>query len=119
MPKLAAFPKAYLNQLCLDGTMTLQEWVDLASTLDVDGLEFYAGFLELRQPQSWPTARSMVEDKGLAIPMLCASPDFTHPDAAFRQEQIGRQKGWIDMTADLGRPVLPGPVGTTSSGSLP
>ena len=102
MPKLAAFPKAYLNQLCLDGTMTLREWVDLAATLDVDGLEFYAGFLEVQQSRSWPTARSLVEDKGLTIPMLCASPDFTHPDAAFRQEQIARQKQWIDMTTALG-----------------
>jgi hypothetical protein len=39
MPKLAAFPKAYMNALVRDGTMTLREWVDLAAPLGVDGLE--------------------------------------------------------------------------------
>ena len=43
-----------------------------------------------------------MEDKGLQIPMLCCSPDFTHPDAKFRQSQIDAEKRWIDMTAVLG-----------------
>jgi sugar phosphate isomerase/epimerase len=38
----------------------------------------------------------------MTIPMLCCSPDFTHPDAAFRQAQIDLEKGWIDMSAALG-----------------
>ena len=39
--------------------------------------------------------------------MLCCSPDFTHPDPAFRQQQIEQEKRWIDMTAALGGEVLP------------
>ena len=34
--------------------------------------------------------------------MVCCSPDFTHPDAAFREVEIAKQKGWIDMTHTLG-----------------
>jgi sugar phosphate isomerase/epimerase len=34
--------------------------------------------------------------------MLCCSPDFTHPDAAFRAEQVRRETHWIDMAAELG-----------------
>ena len=34
--------------------------------------------------------------------MLCCSPDFTHPDPAFRQKQIEQQKFWIEMTSALG-----------------
>ena len=41
MPKLAAFPKAYLDNLCVDRTMSISEWIDMSSTLRVDGLEFY------------------------------------------------------------------------------
>ena len=51
MPKLAAFPKAYMDQLCVDGSMTIRQWIELAATLDVDGLEFYTGFLELADPR--------------------------------------------------------------------
>jgi sugar phosphate isomerase/epimerase len=38
----------------------------------------------------------------MAVPMLCCSPDFTHPDPAFRQQQVDLEKGWIDMAAALG-----------------
>ena len=102
MPKLAAFPKAYMDQLVIDGSMSLGEWIELAATLDIDGLEFYSGFLEMKDPAAWPRFRKMTEDHGLSIPMLCASPDFTHPDAAFRTKQVEQQKRWIDMTAALG-----------------
>jgi sugar phosphate isomerase/epimerase len=102
MPQLAAFPKAYMDPMVVDGSMTIRQWVDLASTLDIDGLEFYCGFLELKDPKAWPESRRIVEDKGLTIPMLCCSPDFTHPDPKFRQQQIELEKGWIDMTVALG-----------------
>lgn len=102
MPKLAAFPKAFMQALCKDGSMKLSEWIDLASALDIDGLEWYAGFLEMEEESKWPVFRRMVEDKGKVIPMMCCSPDFTHPDPQFRQEQVARQKRWIDMTHVLG-----------------
>ena len=34
--------------------------------------------------------------------MMCCSPDFTHPDKAFRDAEIAKQKRWIDMTHALG-----------------
>ena len=102
MPKLAAFPKAYMDQLCIDGSMTIRQWIELAATLGVDGLEFYTGFLELADPQALLNSRKIAADHGLTIPMLCCSPDFTHPDPAFRREQVEREKRWIEMTAELG-----------------
>jgi sugar phosphate isomerase/epimerase len=102
MPKLAAFPKAYMDQLCVDGSMTIRQWIELAAKLEIEGLEFYAGFLELADPKSWRQSRLIAADLGLTIPMLCCSPDFTHPDPAFRRDQVEHEKHWIDMTAELG-----------------
>ena len=102
MPKLAAFPKAYLDDLCVHNTMSIRQWIELASTLDIDGLEFYSGFTELASPANWGESKRIAADKGLAIPMLCCSPDFTHPDPSFRQDQIDKEKRWIDMSAALG-----------------
>ncbi|MCX5659903.1 MAG: sugar phosphate isomerase/epimerase [Planctomycetota bacterium] len=102
MPRLAAFPKAFIDDLVLTGKMKLREWVAIAADLGLDGVEHYAGFIELREPAQWPAARKMAEDAGLCVPMLCCSPDFTHPDAAFRQQQIDLEKRWIDMAAALG-----------------
>ena len=39
MPRLAAFPKAFMQALCKDGTMRVAEWIDLAVELDIDDLE--------------------------------------------------------------------------------
>jgi sugar phosphate isomerase/epimerase len=102
MPKLAAFPKAYMTALCKDGSMSVSEWITLAATLKVQGLEWYAGFLEMADEQNWPRFRQEVEAHGMVIPMMCCSPDFTHPDPAFRANEIGKQKQWIDMTHTLG-----------------
>jgi sugar phosphate isomerase/epimerase len=102
MPKLAAFPKAFMQALCKDGTMKLSEWIDLGTKLDVDGLEWYAGYLEMADESKWPGFRKQVEDGGKVIPMMCCSPDFTHPDKAFRDKEIAKQKRWIDMTHTLG-----------------
>lgn len=102
MPKLAVFPKAYMNALCKDATMTVSDWIQLAAPLGVQGLEWYAGFLEMADRQNWPRFRAEVEDLGMVIPMVCCSPDFTHPDAAFRNQEIAKQKTWIDMTFELG-----------------
>lgn len=82
--------------------MKLSEWIDLACGLQIDGLEWYAGFLEMQDRGSWASFRKQVEDRGKVIPMMCCSPDFTHPDAAFRTREIEKQKFWIDMTHALG-----------------
>jgi len=102
MPRLAAFPKAFMVALCKEGTMTVSEWIQLASKLNVQGLEWYAGFLEMADEKNWSRFRKEVEDIGKVIPMMCCSPDFTHPDAAFREKEIAKQKRWIDMTRTLG-----------------
>ncbi|MEM9018736.1 MAG: sugar phosphate isomerase/epimerase family protein [Verrucomicrobiota bacterium] len=102
MPRLAAFPKAFMTALCRDGSMTVSEWIELAAPLEVEGLEWYAGFLEMEEEENWVRFRREVEDSGKVIPMVCCSPDFTHPDRNFREGEIAKQKRWIEMTETLG-----------------
>ena len=102
MPRLAVFPKAFMHALCKDGSMRVSEWIDLAAKLNVDGIEWYAGFLEMADQSNWQKFRTQVEDYGMVIPMMCCSPDFTSPDSSFRKAEIDKQKQWIDMTAALG-----------------
>jgi sugar phosphate isomerase/epimerase len=91
-----------MTALCKEGTMRVSEWIDLALKLDVDGLEWYAGFLEMADEKNWLLFRRQVEDGGKTIPMMCCSPDFTHPDPGFQAREIAKQKRWIDMTYALG-----------------
>lgn len=102
MPSLAAFPKAWMDQLCRTGTLSLDEWLDMAASLGIDGVELYSGMIDLQRPSDWPRWRAALDARGLVMPMLCCSPDFAHPDADFRRLEIEREKHWIDMTAALG-----------------
>jgi sugar phosphate isomerase/epimerase len=100
-PKLAAFPKCYMDELCVDHTMTLFDWIELAATLGVDGLEFYSGFLE-EDETFLKKVKAALEQHNLAMPMLCCSPDFTQPDPALLQKEIDLEKRMIEITAFFG-----------------
>ena len=100
-PRLAVFPKCYMDQLCVHHTMTLLEWIELASTLDVDGLEFYSGFL--RDDEIFlEEVKDALEKHKLAMPMLCCSPDFTQPDPVLLESEIEREKRMIELTGFFG-----------------
>jgi sugar phosphate isomerase/epimerase len=97
-PKLAAFPKAFMDELCVDKTMSVFDWIELASTLDLDGLEFYTGFCQ-SDPAWIGAVRAALEKKNLVMPMLCCSPDFT---ADHWEAEVEKERGWIELTAALG-----------------
>ncbi len=90
-----------MDQLCVDKTMTLLEWIELAATLGVDGLEFYSGFLN-SDNRFLAETRNALEQYNLQMPMLCCSPDFTQPDPVLLQDEIEREKQMIELTAFFG-----------------
>jgi sugar phosphate isomerase/epimerase len=100
-PKLAAFPKCYIDDLCVHQTMTLFDWIEMASTLGVDGLEFYSGFLK-DEPAFLEAVKDRLEKHGLQMPMLCCSPDFTQPNPELLNAEIEREKRMIELTAFFG-----------------
>jgi sugar phosphate isomerase/epimerase len=97
-PKLAAFPKGYMDELCVHRTMTLTDWIEIGATLEVQGLEFYSGFLQDDEVFLRRT-KALLEKHGLEMPMLCCSPDFTEPEPDLLAEQIAREKRMIKITA--------------------
>lgn len=100
--KLSAFPKCYMDALCVDRSMSVFDWIEMASDLEVDGLEMYPGFFTSVEDDYLDRVRQAIERHGMTMPMLCCSPDFTHPDADVRQAEIGRERRMIDVTARLG-----------------
>ncbi len=100
---LAAFPKCYLDDLVVHKTMSVEQWIERAAAeLDVDGLEFYWGFTPAEDGAEMDRLRALAEARGLAIPMMCYSPDFTQPDAATRAREVAQEQRAIEATARLG-----------------
>ena len=104
--KLAAFPKCYMDDLCIHRTMTIFDWIDLAGThlkqVGVTGLETYCGTLLSHDPVYLAEVKAAHDAVGLLAPMFCASPDFTSPDPAYRAAEIEKEKGMIVASAALG-----------------
>jgi len=98
---LAVFPKCFLDALVVHKTMTVEQWISGAATLNVDGLEFFWGFAP-REAAEIKRIRALVESKKLCIPMMCYSPDFTNPDPAVRKAEVEQEKRAIEVTAALG-----------------
>ena len=108
-PRLAAFPKCYLEEISTPGGRSAFDWVEEARRLDADGLEMYEGFLEETGDDYLDRLRDAIAAAGFAMPMLCCSPDFTRPDPADRRRAVDRQCEMIRVTrrlaGDLERPV--------------
>ncbi len=101
-PKLSAFPKCYLDKISHERAMSVFDWIEMAKSLDADGLEMYEGFFTSLEPVYLDSIRKALVDAGFEMPMLCCSPDFTHPDPAKRSSAIEYQKRMIEVAARLG-----------------
>lgn len=100
-PKIAVFPKGYMEEIS-DGRISLLEWIEMAGTLGADGLELYPLFLKEQGEEYLQQIKDAAKRQSLEIPMMCSSPDFTHPDPAFRRKEIEKMKQIIDVMAFLG-----------------
>ncbi len=102
--RISVFPKGDLDAIVVDHTMTVFDWITRARQLPIDGLELYSGMFD-------DTSKAFVDRVGDALvaadfemPMLCASPDFTHPDADERKRQVDREAEMIGIASALGGP---------------
>lgn len=102
--RISVFPKGELDAIAVERSMTVFEWVEKARVLPVEGLELYSGMF-------WETSDDFVDRVGEALdaagfemPMLCVSPDLTHPDAGRRSEEFDREVEMMRITARLGGP---------------
>lgn len=112
--KLAAYPKAFEQDIAGKRTLSLFTWVDMARQLDADGLEMYSGFFDSLDDAYLDSVGEALEKAGFVMPMMCCSPNFTHPDPDERKRQIDFEVEMIRVTRRLGGPdtvcrVLSGP----------
>jgi sugar phosphate isomerase/epimerase len=103
-PKISAFPKCYINQIAGTRTMSVFDWVNMAKTLDADGLEMYEGFFTSLDDAYIDSVGDAIRDAGFEMPMLCCSPDFTQPDPSARKRAVDHEAEMIRITRRLGGP---------------
>ncbi|GAA0398228.1 myo-inositol catabolism protein IolH [Acrocarpospora corrugata] len=102
--RIAAFPKGDLEQMVVRRTKSIFEWIDEARTLGVDGLELHTGFFWSTDEKHLRRIGEAIAAAGFEMPMMCASPDFTHPDPEVRAREFEQQAEFVRITALLGGP---------------
>ncbi|HWE62469.1 MAG TPA: sugar phosphate isomerase/epimerase family protein [Chloroflexota bacterium] len=103
--QLSAFPKCFMDELCVTHSLSLFDWITMAGTLGVDGLELYPGFFSSLDRAYLLEVKEALRLRHFQMPMLCASPDFIQPDAAARRAEVERYKTWIDLVAFFDAPA--------------
>lgn len=103
-PRISAFPKCYLEEISQKRTMSVFDWIEMAKDLPADGLEMYEGFLWEVSDSFLGRIRDRLAEANFQMPMLCCSPDFTHPEASKRNSAIEYQKNMIEVAYKLGGP---------------
>src|SRR6516165_11341120 len=99
---ISAFPKCYLDQIAGQRSMSVFDWVDMARSLDADGLEMYDGFFTSLDDGYIDRVGDAIRSAGFAMPMLCCSPDFTNPDPDARKRAVEREARLIAVAQRLG-----------------
>ena len=101
-PRISAFPKCYLEEISSHDGMSVFDWIEQARELDADGLEMYEGFFTSLDNNYLDSVKEAIHQAGFVMPMLCCSPDFTHPDRDQRQRAVDREIQMIEVTHRLG-----------------
>jgi sugar phosphate isomerase/epimerase len=97
--RLAAFPKCYMDELCVTRSLSLFQWIEMAGALTIEGLELYPGFFTSFDLPYLQEVQAALRRHRLLMPMLCASPDFTQPSTAERHAEVEHCKQMIDLVA--------------------
>lgn len=101
---------AYSFRTALAGagkSMTLDDFVDLASTYDVEGVEptsYY--FPDPPTPEYCRRLRRHAFLQGLAISGTAVRNTFTHPPGPQLDREIDHVKRWVDLAAELHAPSI-------------
>ncbi len=102
--KISAFPKCYLDAICVEKKFTVFDWIEMAKPLGAQGLEMYEGFFASHDSGYLDRLADTIHRAGFEMPMLCCSPNFTNPDPDARKREIEKEAEMIRITRRLGGP---------------
>jgi len=103
--KLSTCAYSY-RDLLTTGKMTLEECLDQAAAIGLDGVELTAYYFPELTSQYLNYIKREVFVRGLDVSGTAVGGNFSHEDASKRREQIEHVKQWIERSAQLGSPVL-------------
>ena len=107
MPRLFSGLCAYSYRKYLQhGPMTMEEFIEKAVSLRVDGVDMTGYYLKLTEPEYLASLRRLAFHKGVAFSGAACGVSMVQADAAKRAEAVAGIKKWVDVADALGAPHL-------------
>lgn len=101
--RISVFPKGELDAI-INGDLSVFDWIDEMKTLPIQGVELYGPFFKDKSTGFVEDVAAHIHDAGLEMPMLCVSPDLTHPDPAVREQEIQHELHYMEITHAISGP---------------
>lgn len=102
--KLSCLPVSFFQSI-VDGQMSVPEWLAFAREIGLDGTECSLGFVQPIGRLTGAEMRRMCDQAGVAVSMVTCHPDYTHPDAAVRVQQVADMERNLRLAVELGAPL--------------
>ena len=103
--RLSCVPATYFMDI-VEGRMSMEQWIDLAASLGLDGLDFGQAWFRDQRPATVAALRRRVEDAGLRPCLLRCAPHFTHPDPPARRQALEEMGRMVALAHALGAAMI-------------
>jgi sugar phosphate isomerase/epimerase len=99
--QLSCLPVSFFADI-ISGEMSLAQWARMGRELGLDGIDVSILFFPDTSREALRQARQQIEDAGMSVNMISTYPDFTHPDPAERERELGRAQESVALASALG-----------------
>ncbi len=99
--QLSCLPVSLYNDI-FTGKSTVADWIRLGAELGLDAVDFSIKFFPKRDTEMIKQTRAALEKHNIIPCMLACYSDFTHPDAAQREQELSDLKADIALAKALG-----------------
>jgi sugar phosphate isomerase/epimerase len=103
--KLSCIPVSFFRNI-LDGSMTVQQWAQMGKEIGLDAIDVSILFVPDRSLRAVSALRNGIEAVGMRVAMVASYPDFTHPDPAQRERELGLAHEVVEVAAALGAEMV-------------
>jgi sugar phosphate isomerase/epimerase len=99
--KLSCLPVSFFDEI-ISGRMSVGDWARMGAALRLDAIDLSILFIPDRSSAGVARIREQIESAGMRVAMVTSYPDFTHPDARQREQELESELEVVEAARQLG-----------------
>lgn len=103
--KLSCLPVSFFPEI-LGGRMSVAEWARIGAQAGLQAIDLSILFLPDRSLKTAAKLRREIEAEGMRVAMVTTYPDFTHPEASQRTQELHLEQEAMALAAELGAALV-------------